>query len=39
MNWKNYGITVIRFSNEDVLGKIEEVKMKIEQVCEKLLEI
>ncbi|MDD4215803.1 MAG: endonuclease domain-containing protein [Bacteroidales bacterium] len=34
---ENYGITVIRFSNKDVLEKIEEVKIKIEKICKKLL--
>jgi|SRR6056297_2839392 len=34
---ENYGITVIRFSNEEIMKNIEIVKSKIEKVCERLL--
>jgi len=36
---KNYGITVIRFSNEEVLKNSVDVKNIIEVECKKLLEI
>jgi len=35
---ENSGITVIRFSNKEVLENIDEVKIKIENMCKKLLE-
>ena len=34
---ESYGITVIRFSNDEVLEDIEEVRNKIELECKRLL--
>jgi len=34
---ENYGITVIRFSNEEILKNIETIKSNIEKVCARLL--
>jgi very-short-patch-repair endonuclease len=34
---ENFGITVIRFKNEDVLDTINETKTKIETICKQLL--